>query len=156
MSLPLIAALSLFALLPAAAAEIPDAQVAAQGRPVSLQSLRGGHAAVIVFWRSDCAPCMAELKHLAVLRQQARPLVLLLVNLQSSEELKEAVPAAARFLQAPLSWQALDPPAQVLVAFGGRPPRLPLSVMLGENGQVRARRLGALGPLLVKEWKEQQ
>lgn len=135
----------------AAQAARPDVRLQSQGQPMSLEQVRKGRAAIVVFWRSDCAPCLKELEQLPRMRREARPLHLILVDLESAQEL-QPVPAVVRLVSAADSWRALDAPGKTLSAFGGDPPRLPLSVLLDVQGVVRKKRLGELGPQLVREW----
>lgn len=151
----LLAALAAASLLATAMAStaVPDVRLAGHGQRARLQALRANHPAIVVFWRSDCVPCREELQKLPALRRQARPLRLMLVAVESAQESRGSGPSAAKLLAADDSWRALDDPARTLADFGGRPPRLPLSVLLDGEGVVRARRHGELGPLLVREWR---
>jgi hypothetical protein len=49
-------------------------------------------------------------------------------------------------------WFALDRDADVLIALGGPPPRLPLAVAINALGRVCGRRAGLLGTETVKQW----
>ncbi len=75
----------------------------------------------------------------------------MLINLQSPEELRDSLPSAD--VPSGDAWRALTPAREALVAFGGEPPRLPLSVLVDGAGRIRAKRVGLLGPLLAREWR---
>lgn len=119
------------------------------GRPHQLSDL-AGRPAVLVFWRSDCGPCLIELKSIGRLQDAARPARLITIAVQPRGT---ALPAAARLkLPAGQAWTAQGDPAAVLTAFNGPPPRLPLAIAITAKGQVCDRRLGLLGTDRVAEW----
>lgn len=126
------------------AARVPHAR--------SLASELNGQPAVVLFWRSDCAPCLEELEQLPKLRAAAGTMRLLLLGLEAAPAQQSRLSAMGVSWQD--AWYTLQEPASVLGAFGGYPPRLPLSVMLDANGNICARRSGVLGPQLIREWLE--
>ena len=130
----------------------PDVDVTALGSDAPPQSLRRslhGRAAVVIFWRSDCAPCLDEIRQLAELRRAAHPMQVVTVGLENPEPLQAQL---QRLNVEPHSaWYSLEDPAQVLAAFG-TVPRLPLTIALDADGQICARRRGVLTPVLVAEW----
>lgn len=120
-----------------------------QGHVTTLSSLKN-KGAILVFWRSDCAPCVLELRNLNALQAAAGAGRLIAINLEAEE-------AARSFLHregiSPANnWRALDTPASVLTALNGEPPRLPLAVALNDRGSICARHTGLLGTDRVKEW----
>lgn len=130
----------------------PDVHVIALGSDAPTQSLRTalrGQAAVVIFWRSDCAPCLDEIRQLTELRRAAHPMQIVTVGLENAEPLQAQL---QRLNVEPHSaWYSLEDPAQVLAAFG-TVPRLPLTIALDAKGQICARRRGVLTPVLVAEW----
>ena len=84
----------------AAQAARPDVRLQSQGQPMSLEQVEKGRAAIVVFWRSDCAPCLKELEQLPRMRREARPLHLILVDLESAQELQPVLPAVVRLVSA--------------------------------------------------------
>jgi hypothetical protein len=121
-----------------------------------LRDLDGGRIAeaggptIIAFWRTDCAPCLIELRGARAYAQAARPGRLLFVGLQPAAPLRSAAARAG----APLSLIARSPasPAAILTAFGGAPPRLPLAVAFDRHGRVCERHAGLLGTEQVRAW----
>jgi thiol-disulfide isomerase/thioredoxin len=119
----------------------------ASRRPASVFD---GRPAVVLFWRADCAPCRLELNHLDALRAAASPLQLRLVGLQSADPLNAALRGVS--LEPEASLRALAPPEQVLTAWGGAPPRLPLAVAINAHGRVCARHSGLIGTDRLRAW----
>lgn len=109
-----------------------------------------GHPAVLLFWRSDCAPCRLELGGLAGLEAAAGPGQLVTVALEEPGAARATLDTMTR--KPSEAWVADRPAADVLVAFNGQPPRLPLAVALDSRGRVCERHLGLLGTDRVRQW----
>jgi thiol-disulfide isomerase/thioredoxin len=130
----------------------PDAEVIDLKGPGAARSLRAvieGRATVVMFWRSDCAPCLEELERLEALRRAAEPLQLVTVGLESPESLRAQLQRMS--IKSDFAWYSLDDPGEVLSAFG-TVPRLPLSVAFDAHGEICARRRGLLTTALIAEW----
>jgi hypothetical protein len=116
-----------------------------------------GRTRILMLWRADCGPCLIELKALDRLQAAAHAAdpraELVVVAMNGAKD------AAAKLRQLDArperQWQALGPDAEVLVAFNGAPPRLPLSVAIDARGRLCARRAGLLGTDIVKQWVSQ-
>ncbi|WP_329653360.1 hypothetical protein [Phenylobacterium sp.] len=125
---------------------------ALDGGPRGLAALKG-KPAVLVFWRSDCAPCLIELRGLAGLQAAAAPAPLVTVALE------EPAPAAQALRKMGVvperAWLSRRDARQTLLAFGPAPARLPLSVALDSRGAVCAQHVGLLGTDRVRQWVKQ-
>lgn len=121
----------------------------ASDAPVDLAAVRGRGPSVLLFWRTDCAPCLLELRNLPQLTRAAHPGRLVLIALQSREDLERGLQRLERPVR---TWRATEDPASVLVRFGGKPPALPLAVALDPAGKVCRVRHGLLGRNIVAEW----
>jgi hypothetical protein len=132
----------------AAAAPALRLERPASDAPVDLAAVRGPGPSVLLFWRTDCAPCLLELRNLPELTRAARPGRLVLIALQPRDELARGL----RRLGPVQTWRAMEDPASVLVRFGGKPPSLPLAVALDPKGKVCRVRHGLLGRNIVAEW----
>jgi len=119
------------------------------GAPRALSSL-SGHPAILLFWRSDCAPCRLELSHLADLQAAAKPGRLVTIALEDASAARSTLAKMAPEPQ--IAWIADGDPAAVLVAFNGAPPRLPLAVALTSAGRRCERHVGLLGTDRVQQW----
>jgi cytochrome c biogenesis protein CcmG/thiol:disulfide interchange protein DsbE len=111
-----------------------------EGHPVSLEAFRG-RKVVINFWASWCQPCRAEFPVLAGLAAAHPDVTVLGVVFQDTDG------AARAFLRAEgATWPGLrDPAGQIAAAYGVRAkPGIPVSVLLGPDGVIRARHLGPL------------
>ena len=73
-----------------------------------------------------------------------------LVGLQAPAAVRQGLHAASLPANASL-WTAQDA-GEVLLAYGGPPPRLPLAIALDAQGQVCGRRTGLLGTDQLKAW----
>jgi hypothetical protein len=134
------------------------AVAAVDPRPLQLESLDGkrievGHTpngVILAFWRSDCAPCLLELRAARDYAAAARPARFLFVGLEDVP----ALTAAARKAGAPSEMlvQGVGSASAILTAYGGAPPRLPLAIALTPSGALCARRHGLLGTDQVRAW----
>lgn len=119
------------------------------GPAVELAAARRHRPAIVLFWRTDCAPCLLELEHLPQLQRAAGAERLLLVAMQP----REAVEAGLRRLgRAIPTWVSAEEPEKVVVRFGGAPARLPLAVALDRWGNICRGRHGLIGSNTVKQW----
>jgi len=105
-----------------------------------------------MFWRADCAPCLAELRDARSYIEAASPERLFFVGLQGADALRRAAVKAGLPMERVL--RANGPPAEILRALGGAPPRLPLAVALDPAGRICARHSGLLGTELVRRWEQ--
>ena len=107
---------------------------------------------ILLFWRSDCAPCLLELSDLVALRASAPNARVIPVGLQAAAALR---PALARLgLRADDTLRTTEDPARLLVRLGGAPPRLPLAVAFRKGGELCGRHSGLLGRDQVRAWAQ--
>jgi thiol-disulfide isomerase/thioredoxin len=137
----------------AASAAPPTLLLAALGSgvPTELAAVRRHRPAVLLFWRTDCAPCLLELQHWRDLRAAAGSEPLVLVAMQP----RAAVQAGLKRLGWNLpTFVTAEEPGKVLIRFGGSPPALPLAAMLDRKGNICRVRHGLIGSRTVKQWKK--
>lgn len=109
--------------------------------------------AIVVLWRSDCAPCVVELAGIGELERAARPAPVIAAALEDDVtardflERRDIVPRHA--------WRVVGEPAKVLTDVGGPPPRLPLAFAVRRDGSLCRRHSGLLGTDRVREWVKQ-
>ena len=133
-----------------AAFATPDIQARdLEGRQRTLAQL-AGRPSVLILFRSDCGPCLLELRNIKEIKAAAGGAHLVLLAVEDMD-------GARRFLlrsQLPYSdlWAAGATPSEVLVKLNGAPPRLPLAVALDRAGAICARHLGLLGTDRVRDW----
>ena len=122
-----------------------------ESKPVSLTEWRG-HAMLVAFWRSDCLPCLKEMKLLPDMAKANPNLPIALISLQDAEH------TAAHLSPMPDNVHVLlaeGDGKQVLTAFGDdKALALPFSAMLDKNGSVCARHYGILGVETLKVWQK--
>jgi thiol-disulfide isomerase/thioredoxin len=137
----------------AQAAAISDVRFEAlDGGPRSLAALRG-KPAVLLFWRSDCAPCLIELRGLSGLQAAAAPAPVVTVALEAPAS---ATQGLRKMGVAPdRAWLSRTEASLTLLAFGPAPARLPLAVALDSRGAVCAQHVGLLGTDRVRQWMKQ-
>jgi hypothetical protein len=102
-----------------------------------------------MLWRSDCAPCLVELAHVADIKAAARGGRLLIIALEPREKTERTL--RARGVPLDDVWIAQDGAANVLEAMSGAR-RLPLSVALDARGRICRTHVGLLGTERVREW----
>lgn len=152
----LLTALSTALLLggPSAAAA-PRLSLASLDTPTTtttLAQLRGS-ARVVVFWRTDCAPCLIELPMLEQLQGKLGLGRIVLVGLDDGDAERRVLAQRAPDLHG--AWAATGDAAAILTAFGGPPPRLPLAVAIDRSGRICARHHGLLGSERIESWIRQ-
>ena len=109
--------------------------------------------AIVLLWRSDCAPCVAELAGLKEIERAAGTVPVVVAALEEAG-------SARAFLQrrgwSPTrSWRVVQDPRQVLTRIGGPPPRLPLAFAVDGDGRLCRRHSGLLGTDRVRQWVRQ-
>lgn len=112
--------------------------------------LAADRPSVLVFWRSDCGPCLLEMADLVALQAAARPARVVPVGLQPPASLRPAL-ARLHLADADSAWTR-DDPTRLLVDLGGAPARLPLAVAFRADGTMCARHAGLLGRDRVHAW----
>jgi thiol-disulfide isomerase/thioredoxin len=128
-----LAALALFSALPASAA--PEAW-----NPDGLN----GAPALILFWRSDCAPCRKELAMLPALVAAHPDLPIAVIALRD-EKIPAGLPPTVQFSLAANA-------DAMLASFGNVRHTLPFSAMRRADGTICATHTGLLGRDRVNQW----
>ncbi len=117
-------------------------------KPVAL-----GHARLVTFWSSDCAPCLREMGILPDIAKQNADLPIALISLKDAEHTR------ARLIPMPDNVRVLvaqDEGRAVLTAFGNeRTLALPYSVMLNKKGGICGKYYGIISPDKIKEWRKE-
>jgi hypothetical protein len=137
----------------AAAPAAPDVRAMdLEGHPRTLAQL-AGRPAILILVRSDCGPCLVELRNIEGIKTAAGQARLVLLAVEDMDH-------ARRFLlraQLPHRdlWAAGAAPGDVLVKLNGEPPRMPLAVAFNRTGSICARHLGLLGTDRVRDWVRQ-
>jgi thiol-disulfide isomerase/thioredoxin len=132
----------------AAPPELPLAPLR-PGPTVDLTAARRQRPAIVLFWRTDCAPCLLELENLPALRQAAGSDPLLLVAMQSRDAVRAGLQRLGRAIPTRIT---AEDPAKVLIRLGGAPARLPQAVALDRQGNICRTRHGLVGSNTVRQW----
>ena len=112
-----------------------------------------GEPLLVVFWRSDCLPCLQEMKLLPDIAKNNSALAIALISLQDAERTRARLPALPENVHVLV---AAGDGRKVLANFGNeRALALPYSVMLDKKGDVCRKYYGILSPDTVKEWQGQ-
>ena len=112
-----------------------------------------GEPLLVAFWRSDCAPCLQEMKLLPEIAKDNSDLTIALISLHDVEHTRSHLPALPENVH---TLVANDDGKKVLASFGNdRTLALPYSVMLGKNGDVCGKHYGIVSPDKIKEWRKQ-
>jgi peroxiredoxin len=108
---------------------------------------------LVLFWKSDCPPCLQEMKLLPELAKQNANLQIALISLSNEKDTKEhlgAMPSNVNILL------ANDDAKEVLSAFkNNRMLALPYSVMLNVKGDVCNNHYGIISPDKIKQWRKE-
>lgn len=154
-----LAAAALSACAPPAAAP-PNARSSTEGA-LAIRSLANGATttlaaaaaqspAVVLFWRTDCALCMAELAHIRKLEAAAAPARFITIALEPA--VRAAATSQRLELNAAQSFAAEGDPAETLAAASQGGQRLPYALALDAQGRVCARHTGLLGVNRIIDW----
>lgn len=123
-----------------------------QTRNVSLAEWHG-QPLLVLLWRSDCAPCLLELRDLPSIAAQHKTLSIALVSLHDLKHTRGHLPTLPNNVHALL---ATSDASELLAAFGNdRKLALPYSTMLDRNGNLCQKHNGILTPALVNDWVKQ-
>ena len=108
---------------------------------------------LIVFWRSDCAPCRKELELLPALAKHDADLRIALISLQDVAHTKEFLPELPKNVQVLV---AKNDGRELLTAFGNeRMLALPYGVMLDGKLQPCGKHYGILSAGIIDQWRNQ-
>lgn len=122
-----------------------------QQRRVTLEAW-SGKPRVILFWRSDCAPCLKEMAALPQLAQAHADMPILLIALENVQKTQ------AHLTPLPANVHALVAQAdsrEVLKTFGNdRQLALPYSLMQDAKGKPCGQRFGILAQENLKQWRK--
>lgn len=100
---------------------------------VSMEQWKG-KPLMVAFWRSDCAPCLLEMKLLPEIAKDNSDLTIALISLHDVEHTRSHLPALPENVH---TLVAYDDGKKVLASFGNdRTLALPYSVMLNKKGDV--------------------
>ena len=111
-----------------------------------------GKPALLVFWRSDCAPCLQEMQHFPDMAAQNKDLPIMLISLHDVAHTRRHAPITASNVHVLV---AENDGKAILSAFGNtRTLALPYSVMLDATGKVCGKYYGILSPDKIKEWRK--
>lgn len=117
--------------------------------PIALSSLKGT-AHIVMFWRTDCAPCLIELEHFTALRAAAGGARIVLVALEDASTARSTmdrfdIPADDGFTPSQSAERTLE-----AVSNGGR--RLPYAIALNPRGEICQRHVGLIGTDRIRDW----
>jgi thiol-disulfide isomerase/thioredoxin len=111
-----------------------------------------GKPMLVAFWRSDCAPCLQEMRLLPEIAATNPELSIALISLHDAQHTRNhlvVLPANVRVLV------AMDDAKSLLQVFGNeRVLALPYSVMLDAKGNACGKHNGILSPDKLKEWHD--
>lgn len=108
-----------------------------------------GQKTLLLFWRSDCPPCLHELALLPKIAKDNPTLSIVLISLQDEAHTRQHLTAMPANVHV---WIAQNNGKEVLAAFGSQ--ALPFSVSLHSDGSACHTHYGILGTDTVKEWEK--
>lgn len=113
--------------------------------PILAVADAGSNGTLILFSRSDCPPCLQEMKIVPELAREHENLEIKIIFLDK----KYPAYAFAPNVRVVLSGEKEN---EILVNSGNRKFVLPFSMFLNKNGGICARHYGILGTELVNKW----
>jgi thiol-disulfide isomerase/thioredoxin len=108
--------------------------------------------ALVIFYRSDCAPCHVEINMLPELKHAAEHIHITVISLTSPDKV---LAEKLKGLDIQLVDASDRDTSALLRAFNDQQLALPFSFMLDKEGTVCARRAGLLGLNIIKDWRKQ-
>lgn len=112
-----------------------------------------GEPLLVAFWRSDCAPCLQEMKLLPEIANENSDLAIALISLHDAAHTRSHLPALPKNVH---TLVANDDGKKVLASFGNdRTLALPYSVMLNKKNDVCGKHYGIVSPDKIKEWRKE-
>lgn len=114
-----------------------------------------GRTRILMAWRSDCAPCLLELRHISALERVSEAKGVELIALALDPPPVAVGKLNTLGVRPRRSWYALDNDDQVIAALGQDLPALPVSIAISRRGEMCGRRIGVLGTDIVRSWAGQ-
>lgn len=120
-------------------------------KTISLKDLENSKS-VLIFWRSDCAPCLREISMLPDITRNITGLRILLVGLQNINDFRKHIPAnLPENIEITVANNDIN---TVLQFFAGDKKSIPLSVALKRTGEFCDKQSGILTSTKLEKWKE--
>jgi len=118
-------------------------------KPISLSDFKNAPL-LLIFWRSDCAPCLHEIKNLQQIAASYPQLQIAIISLQNTnivqKYLPNPIPKNAHILM------ALDDEKPLLASFNNNKAALPFSAFMHAEGSICAIHEGILGTDTIDQW----
>lgn len=112
-----------------------------------------GQLLVVGFWRSDCPPCLEEMKALPQIATQHPETSMVFISLQDAQHTRKHIKPMPPNVHLLVS---KDDGRSLLAAFGNeRVLALPYSVMLDAKGEICAKHNGILSSETISQWRKQ-
>ena len=112
-----------------------------------------GKPVLVMFWRSDCPPCLIELRNIPDMLTAHKDLQVALISLQDMEHTRNKLPKLPKNVTVLV---AQDDGGELLAAFGNdKRLALPYSVILDARGRRCTERNGILTPQILDSWVKQ-
>jgi hypothetical protein len=111
-----------------------------------------GSAHVVMFWRSDCAPCLIELSNFRAFERVTDNHVLLIAAEPAADARRTLERLGVPLTQA---YAATGAPEALLAAVSNGGRRLPYAIALTPQGQMCDRHVGLLGTDQAHAWMQQ-
>jgi hypothetical protein len=121
------------------------------GETFTVQELKESKNAVL-FWRSDCAPCLIEMQHVPEIAITHPDTHIALIALQDKEAMQKQLPE-----NLPNNIEVFFVDKEIrglLLAFGNERAVLPFSVWLHQDGTICARNYGMLTLERFTNWRK--
>ena len=110
-----------------------------------------GKPLLVIFWRSDCAPCLQELAVLPEIAEAYSDLAMVLIALDDVAHTQAHLPTLPAHVPMLV---AHEDARTLLTRFGNdRTLALPYSVMLNAKGAICAQHYGILSPHTLNKWR---
>ncbi len=107
---------------------------------------------LVIYWRSDCAPCMQELKNLPTIARKNPGMTIELVALRDDAKTQQLTQYLPENVQLSMADEATK---NQMRAYGNPSMALPFNVALHADGSLCQTHRGLLGTVRAKDWAAQ-
>ena len=120
-------------------------------KPIKLSDITGKK--LVLLWRADCVPCMAEMNIISKYSLSNPNLPIVIISLNGAKDARAKLPT--EFSRNTSVLVSQNKTEEIFKTFGNVNNSLPFSVFLRKDGSICQKHYGIIGTNLINKWKEQ-